>query len=57
MDAAAAQLLVTEAGGVVEFGSQDPSETGLDLDARFDIAAARTPADLATLREAQEAVA
>ena len=56
VDAAAAQLLVTEAGGVVEFGSSDPSETGLDLDARFDIAAARTPGDLATLREAQAAV-
>ena len=56
VDAAAAQLLVSEAGGVVEFGALDPSETGLDLDARFDIAAARTPGDLATLREAQAAV-
>ena len=57
VDAAAAQLLVSEAGGVVEFGSLDPAETGLDLDARFDIAAARTPGDLAVLREAQAAVA
>ena len=56
VDAAAAQLLVTEAGGLVQFGSRDPSETGLDLDSRFDVTAARTPADLATLREAQEAV-
>ena len=56
VDAAAAQLLVTEAGGVVQFGSQDPSETALDLDSRFDVAAARTPADLSTLLEAQEAV-
>lgn len=56
VDAAAAQLLVTEAGGVVEFGTQAPSETGLDLDARFEIAAARTPGDLAVLREAQDAV-
>lgn len=56
VDAAAAQLLVSEAGGVVEFGSQDPSETWLDLDSRFEIAAARTPGDLAILREAQAAV-
>jgi len=56
VDAAAAQLLVSEAGGVVEFGSLAPSETGLDLDTRFDVAAARTPGDLATLREAQAAV-
>ncbi|MBA2545456.1 MAG: hypothetical protein H0V15_01135 [Solirubrobacterales bacterium] len=56
VDAAAAQLLVSEAGGVVEFGSQAPSQTGLDLDSRFEIAAARTPGDLATLREAQTAV-
>jgi myo-inositol-1(or 4)-monophosphatase len=56
VDAAAAQLLVTEAGGVVQFGSQDPSETGLDLESRFDVTAARTAAGLATLREAQEAV-
>ena len=56
VDAAAAQLLVSEAGGVVEFGSQAPSQTGLDLDSRFEIAAARTPGDLATLREAQAAV-
>jgi len=56
VDAAAAQLLVSEAGGVVEFGSQAPSQTRLDLDSRFEIAAARTPGDLATLREAQAAV-
>lgn len=56
VDAAAAQLLVTEAGGVVEFGALAPSETSLDLDARFEIAAARTSGDLAVLREAQDAV-
>ncbi|MDP9189807.1 MAG: hypothetical protein M3O25_11205 [Actinomycetota bacterium] len=55
VDAAAAQLLVTEAGGVVAYGELNPSETSLQLSARFEIAAARTAADMATLREAQEA--
>ncbi len=56
VDAAAAQLLVSEAGGVLAFGDRAPQETPLELSARFGIAAARTAPDLAVLREAQRAV-
>jgi myo-inositol-1(or 4)-monophosphatase len=56
VDAAAAQLLVSEAGGVLAFGELSPEQTPLDLAARFEIAAARTESDLAVLREAQRAV-
>ena len=56
VDAAAAQLLVTEAGGVVAFGDQKASDISLELSARFHVTAARSAADHATLREAQEAV-
>lgn len=55
VDAAAAQLLVTEAGGVVAFGDLDPGATGLGLDTRFHVTAARTAGDLPTLGEAQRA--
>ena len=56
VDAAAAQLIAREAGAEVEFAGQELSEAPLDLSARYDVAAARTPSDLAVLREAQEAV-
>jgi myo-inositol-1(or 4)-monophosphatase len=56
VDAAAAQLLVTEAGGFLAFGDDEPAAVSLELSARFHVAAARTAADLATLLEAQEAV-
>ena len=54
VDAAAAQLIVREAGGAARASATASSaDAPLDLDARYDIAAARTAADLATLREAQ----
>jgi len=56
VDAAAGQLIARVAGGTVEFGGGDLGDAPLDLNARYDVAAARTPADLAVLREAQEAV-
>ena len=56
VDAAAAQLVLREAGGQLTFGDSGLSEAPLDLGARYDVAAARTPADLAVLREAQQAV-
>lgn len=52
VDAAAAQLIVREAGGSVGF-DDDLSQTSLSLDARFGVAGARTEADLAVLVEAQ----
>lgn len=53
VDAAAAQLIVRESGGIVEItGAGDPLDAPLDdLDARFALAAARTPAGLAQVRE------
>lgn len=56
VDAAAAQLIAREAGAAVEFAGRELSEAPLDLSARYDVAAARTPGDLAVMREAQEAV-
>ena len=56
VDAAAAQLIAREAGAVLEFAGFELSEAPLDLSARYDVAAARTPADLAVLRKAQDAV-
>ena len=55
VDAAAAQLIVREAGGAVSFGGE-LSEAPLGLDARYGIAAARTDADLRILLEAQDRV-
>ena len=52
VDAAAAQLIVREAGGVLSFGGE-LSAAPLALDARYGIAAARTDADLRLLLEAQ----
>jgi myo-inositol-1(or 4)-monophosphatase len=56
VDAAAGQLIVWEAGGQLEFAGLELAEAALDLSARYDVAAARTPADLSTLREAQDQV-
>jgi myo-inositol-1(or 4)-monophosphatase len=55
VDAAAAQLIVREAGGEVAFGELALEEAALDLDARYPIAAARDAAGLATVRAAQVA--
>jgi len=56
VDAAAGQLIAREAGGQIEFAGLELGEASLELSARYDIAAARTPADLSTLREAQDQV-
>ncbi len=56
VDAAAGQLIARRAGASVNFSGGDLKDAPLDLDARYDVAAARTPADLGVLREAQEAV-
>ena len=56
VDAAAGQLVARAAGAAVEFAGGGLEDATLDLAARFDVAAARTPDDLAVLREAQEAV-
>jgi myo-inositol-1(or 4)-monophosphatase len=53
VDAAAAQLIVREAGGVVAFGDLSFGEAGLGLDARYPIAAARSVHGLSVAREAQ----
>lgn len=52
VDAAAAQLIVLEAGGHVHLGA----DALLDLESRFDIAGARTADDLQVLVEARKAV-
>jgi myo-inositol-1(or 4)-monophosphatase len=56
VDAAAGQLIVTEAGGTIAFGDGAVEDAPLDLSARYDLAAARTASDLTVVREAQEAV-
>jgi myo-inositol-1(or 4)-monophosphatase len=56
VDAAAAQLLVREAGGVVVFGDGELSDADLGLDARYHVAGARNGDDLQVLLEAQRAV-
>jgi len=53
VDAAAAQLIVREAGGEVAFGELDLAQASLDLEARYPIAAGRDPAALETVRAAQ----
>lgn len=55
VDAAAAQLLVREAGGVVSFGDLDLGAADLGLEARYTIAAARRAEHLETVIEAQAA--
>jgi len=53
VDAAAAQLIVREAGGAVAFGDGELSEAMLDLDSRYPVAAANGEDGLATVRAAQ----
>lgn len=53
VDAAAAQLIVREAGGAVAFGEDPLSEATLDLEARYPMAAASSEQGLATVRSAQ----
>ena len=55
VDAAAAQLIVREAGGTVAFGDLALSDADLGLDARYPIAAAAGPSGLAIARAAQQA--
>jgi len=57
VDAAAAQLIVREAGGDVAFGDLPLWDAPLDLDARYPVAAACGEEALATMRAAQQAVA
>jgi myo-inositol-1(or 4)-monophosphatase len=52
VDAAAAQLVVREAGGFISFLGHGGVEAPLDLDARYRIAAARTPEGLDLLARA-----
>jgi myo-inositol-1(or 4)-monophosphatase len=55
VDAAAAQLIVREAGGAVAFGDGELSEAMLDLESRYPMAAANNAGGLATVRAAQMA--
>jgi myo-inositol-1(or 4)-monophosphatase len=55
VDAAAAQLIVREAGGSIAFGELSLAETPLALDARYPMAAARSDAALEVLTTAQRA--
>jgi myo-inositol-1(or 4)-monophosphatase len=55
VDAAAAQLFVREAGGVVAFGELALEQALLDLEARYPVAAASGEAGLATVLAAQSA--
>jgi len=55
VDAAAAQLIAREAGGLVAFGDLDLGQAGLGIDARYPIAAAATDGGLRTLLDAQAA--
>lgn len=53
VDAAASQLIVREAGGLVDFGGLEPAAAGLGLDARYTVAAAARPEHLETVLGAQ----
>jgi myo-inositol-1(or 4)-monophosphatase len=55
VDAAAAQLIVREAGGTVAFGDLALDQAPLDLDVRYPLAAACSDAALAMVRTAQVA--
>jgi len=57
VDAAAAQLIVREAGGVVAFGDLALADAKLDLDARYPIAAAAGEGGLEIARVAQRSSA
>jgi len=54
VDAAAAQLLVREAGGAVEFAGFESEDADLGLDARYAVLAARNEELLGSVRAAQE---
>jgi myo-inositol-1(or 4)-monophosphatase len=56
VDAAAGQLIARRAGAALEFAGGGLEDATLDLSERYDVAAARTPGDLAVLRAAQDAV-
>jgi myo-inositol-1(or 4)-monophosphatase len=56
VDAAAGQLIARRAGAALEFAGGGLGDATLDLIERYDVAAARTPGDLAVLRQAQDAV-
>ncbi len=56
VDAAAGQLIAREAGALVAFGEGGLEDASLDLSARYDLAAARTEADLETLVEVRSAM-
>lgn len=53
VDAAAAQLIVSEAGGAVGFAGFEPEAASLDLEARYPVAAARDSERLETVLAAQ----
>ena len=53
VDAAAAQLLVSEAGGLVEFAGFSLDSADLSLDARYAVMAARNPEIMDAIRLAQ----
>jgi myo-inositol-1(or 4)-monophosphatase len=55
VDAAAAQLIVREAGGAVAFGDDGLEAAPLDLGARYPMVAARDAEALAAVRAAQTA--
>ena len=55
VDAAAAQLIVREAGGAVAFGDGALEDAPLDLSARYPMAAGRDEEALAAVRAAQTA--
>jgi myo-inositol-1(or 4)-monophosphatase len=57
VDAAAAQLIVREAGGDVAFGGGELSDALLDLESRYPMAAGNSAEGLATVRSAQLAKA
>ncbi|HEX6229656.1 MAG TPA: inositol monophosphatase family protein [Solirubrobacterales bacterium] len=56
VDAAAAQLIVREAGGRIAFGDRDLSDAGLELAARYPIAAAAGERGMATVLGALDGV-
>lgn len=57
VDAAASQLIVREAGGLVAFEGFKLDQASLDLDARYRVAAATEPEFLETVLRAQSAIA
>jgi myo-inositol-1(or 4)-monophosphatase len=56
VDAAAGQLVARCAGAALEFAGGGLADATLELEGRYDVAAARTAEDLQVLREAQDAV-